>query len=77
MWPFKTLEQQIGELEDKIAGKKAKLDCIRVTFAGLKTTTSFWVGEQANLAEQIAALVNRCERMKAKSSNAEHDRRRR
>ena len=41
MWPFKTLAQQIGELEDKIAGKKAKLDCIVTTFAGLEKTEYF------------------------------------
>ena len=70
MWPFKTLEQQIGELEDKIAGKKARLVSIETTFAGLEKTTSYWIEERANLAEQIAALTNRCKRMMAESSNA-------
>lgn len=69
MWPFKTLKQRIGELEDKTAGKKARLDCITKTFLGLDRISGRWIKERADLAEEIAALTNRLERMKSEASS--------
>lgn len=64
MWPFKKLEERICDLEDKIAGKKARLVTIEAIFMNLSKISSYWIEERAELAEQIAALTSRCERMK-------------
>jgi uncharacterized coiled-coil protein SlyX len=69
MWPFKSIEQRIGELEDKIAGKKARLDCIVKTFSSLDRISSHWVTERVDLAEQIGSLSNRLERMQSAASS--------
>ena len=65
MWPFRTLDDKIADIEDKLVDKKTRLGMWQ-SIGGNQCGNTYAILERINLAADIAVLDNKLARLKSK-----------